>query len=85
VNGQELSVSTGLSRHEVDFIWEEQVNKPVPVEVKTLHRSGKPLPRGLKSFIRLYHPHREFIVHTVGFGRTSFEGTEIICLLAWSV
>ncbi len=82
---EQLRYWRSQSRQEVDFIWEKEINVPVPVEVKTKHHLRQPLPPGLKSFITRYHPERALIIHRGGFGSTSFEGTEILLLPAWAV
>ena len=73
------------AKNEVDFIWQEKINEPYPVEVKLNHSPRQPLPTGLKSFISMYHPVRGFIIHLGDFDFLSFKGTNIYIVPAWAI
>ena len=73
------------AKNEVDFIWQENINEPYPIEVKTKFTRGQPFPPGLKSFISLYQPSRGFIVHLGEPDCLSFKETDIYVIPAWAV
>jgi predicted AAA+ superfamily ATPase len=73
------------AKNEVDFIWQENINEPYPVEVKLNHSPRQPLPPGLKSFISMYQPVRGFIIHLGEFDFLSFKGANIYIVPAWAI
>ncbi|MBW1781356.1 MAG: ATP-binding protein [Deltaproteobacteria bacterium] len=73
------------SKKEVDFVWQEDVEKPYPIEVKSQYMPRQPLPSGLKSFIGSYGPSRAYIAHMGEFNMLDFKGTTIFVIPAWSV
>ena len=73
------------AKNEVDFIWQENLRKVYPVEVKLKYSSKQRLPAGLKSFINFYHPSKAFIVHLGEFASFDFKKTKIWVIPSWSV
>ena len=73
------------AKNEVDFIWQENINEPYPIEVKLNYSHRQPLPSGLKSFINLYQPSKGFIIHTGDFNYLEFKKTKIYLIPAWAI
>lgn len=73
------------ARNECDFIWQENINEPYPIEVKTNYLRRQPFPSGLKSFINLYQPPRGFIIHLGKPDLLSFKKTKIHVIPAWAI
>jgi len=82
---QKISFWRSQAKNEVDFIWQENINEPYPIEVKLSYPLRQPFPPGLKSFINLYQPSRGFIVHLGDSGFLSFKKTKIYVIPAWAV
>ncbi|MBC8199706.1 MAG: ATP-binding protein [Desulfobacteraceae bacterium] len=82
---QKIGFWRSQAKNEVDFIWQENINKPYPIEVKTNYSSRQPFPPGLKGFINLYQPSRGFIVHLGEPDFLSFKKTKIHVLPAWAI
>ena len=73
------------AKNEVDFIWQENINEPYPIEVKLNYSHKQHLPSGLKSFINLYQPSKGFIVHTGEFSLLELKKTKIYLIPAWAI
>jgi len=73
------------AKNEVDFVWQENISNPYPVEVKLNYPLRQPFPPGLKSFISLYQPSRGFIIHLGEPGFLSFKKTKIYVIPAWAI
>lgn len=73
------------SKSEVDFVWQEDVGTPYPLEVKLKFSSKQPLPAGLKSFIKRYRPSRAFIVHNGPPESVDYQGCAVSILPAWAI
>lgn len=82
---QRIAFWRSQAKNECDFIWQENINEPYPIEVKTNYHRRQPFPPGLKSFINLYHPSRGFIIHLGEPGFLSFKGTNIYVIPAWAI
>ncbi len=85
VFSQKIAFWRSQAKNEVDFIWQENINEPYPVEVKTKYPRNRPFPPGLKSFISLYQPTRAFIIHLGEPDILRFKETKIYVILAWAV
>jgi predicted AAA+ superfamily ATPase len=73
------------AKNEVDFVWQENISNPYPIEVKLNYPLRQPFPPGLKSFISLYQPSRGFIIHLGEPGFLSFKKTKIYVIPAWAI
>jgi len=73
------------TKSEVDFVWQEGTNAPYPLEVKLNFSPKRPLPGGLKSFIKKYRPPRAFVVHNGPFGDLDYQGCSVSILPAWAI
>ena len=73
------------AKNECDFVWQENINEPYPIEVKLNYPLRQPFPPGLKSFISLYQPSRGFIIHLGEPGFLSFKKTKIYVIPAWAI
>jgi predicted AAA+ superfamily ATPase len=73
------------NQNEVDFIWQEDVKEPYPIEVKFKYDSKQPVPPGIKSFLRLYPTEKAYIVHLGDFHTRKFENTTCYAIPAWAV
>jgi hypothetical protein len=73
------------AKNEVDFIWQENMNEPYPIEVKLDYSYRQALPSGLKSFINLYQPSKGFIIHLGEFHLINFKNTRIYIIPAWAI
>ena len=73
------------TKSEVDFIWQDKINEPYPIEVKFNYLQKQPLAPGLKSFISIYHPPRAFIIHLGEFHFRRFKDTNIYAIPAWPI
>ena len=82
---QKISFWRSQAKNEVDFIWQENINEPYPIEVKTDYRSRQPFPPGLKSFISLYQPSKGFIIHLGKADFLSFKKTKSYAIPAWAI
>lgn len=82
---QKIAYWRSQAKNEVDFIWQENINEPYPIEVKKKFTRGQPFPPGLKSFISLYQPSRGFIVHLGEPDFLSYKETDIHVIPAWAI
>jgi len=82
---QKIKFWRSHSKKEVDFIWQTDMEKPYPIEIKLHYTPREPLPSGLKSFVGSYRPSRAFIAHMGKFNTLDFKGTTIFVIPAWSV
>jgi len=73
------------AKNECDFVWQENINEPYPIEVKLNYPLRQPFPPGLKSFISLYKPAKGFIIHLGEPGFLSFKKTKIYVIPAWAI
>jgi len=73
------------AKREVDFVWQADIEKPCPIQVRLHCRSGQPLPSGPKSFVGSYRPSRAYIAHMGEFNTLNFKGTAVFVIPAWSV
>jgi len=73
------------AKNEVDFVWQENINEPYPIEVKLNYPRRQSFPPGLKSFISMYHPPKGFIIHLVDFSISSSKKTEIYFIPPWAI
>lgn len=73
------------NKSEVDFVWQENINKPYPMEVKFNYSPKHPVPPGLKSFINVYQPARAFVIHLGNFHSRRFKQTDILAIPAWAI
>lgn len=73
------------AKNEVDFIWQEDLAKFYPIEVKSKFSSKRPFPSGLKNFIKNYKLEKAFIVHLGSFEKLDYQGTSVFLLPAWAV
>jgi len=73
------------SKKEVDFVWQADMEKPCPIEVKLNYKPRQQLPSGLKGFVGSYGPSRAFIVHMGEFNKINFQETTIFAIPAWSI
>ncbi len=82
---QKIRFWRSQAKNEVDFIWQENIKEPYPIEVKLNYLSKQTLPSGLKSFINLYQPTKGFIIHLGEFNLLSFKKTKIYLIPAWAI
>ena len=82
---QKIRFWRSQAKNEVDFIWQENINEPYPIEVKLNYSHRQPLPSGLKSFINSYHPLKGFIIHLGEFSLLNFKKTKIYLIPAWAI
>jgi len=80
-----ISFWRSQAKNEVDFIWQENINEPYPIEVRTNYSRRQPVPPGLKSFTNLYQPSRGFIIHLGDGDFLSFKKTKIYVIPAWAI
>lgn len=73
------------AKNEVDFVWQENINEPYPIEVKLSCPRRQSFPPGLKSFISMYHPPKGFIIHAGEFDVSRFKTTPIYLIPAWAI
>ena len=73
------------SKNEVDFVWQKGMSTPYPLEVKSKFSPKRPLPGGMKSFVKKYQPSKAFIVHSGAFGSLEYQGCAVSILPAWAV
>ena len=73
------------AKNEVDFVWQEHINEPYPIEVKLTYSHKQPLLPGLKSFINLYQPAKGFVIHLGEFGFLNWRNSKIYLIPAWAV
>jgi hypothetical protein len=73
------------AKNEVDFVWQENINEPYPIEVKLKYPRKQSFPPGLKSFIRMYHPSKGFIIHLGEFSISNFKNTKIYHIPPWAI
>jgi predicted AAA+ superfamily ATPase len=82
---QKVQYWRNQAKNEVDFVWEENINEPYPIEVKLNYRRKQSFPPGLKSFIGMYHPPKGFIIHMGEFDISHFKKTQIYLIPPWAV
>lgn len=82
---QKIRFWRSQAKNEVDFIWQENINEPYPIEVKLTYSHKQPLPSGLKSFINLYQPSKGFVIHLGEFSFLKFKKTKIYLIPAWAI
>ncbi len=73
------------NKSEVDFIWQPELSKHFPVEVKFNYNPKQPLPIGLRSFLTAYRPERGYLVHLGEFHLRFFKGIQIFAIPGWTI